>query len=126
MSATALTSSESCAHFLLGPEHEAFRREVRRFVEDVINPIADECETSGRIPRKIFEQAGAQGLFGLCVPEAYGGSGGDCRKALVMAEETARCRSRGVAMGLGAHTGIAMPHLVRFGTDGQKNKYLAD
>ena len=134
MSATATSSASASmknappasAHFLFEPEHDAFRAEVRRFVENELDPYSDDWDQAGRIPRSVFARAGAAGLFGLSVPKAYGGIDADCRTSLVMAEETSRCRSRGVAMGFGAHAGIAMPHLVRFGTDEQKQRYLPD
>ncbi|MBI2825042.1 MAG: acyl-CoA dehydrogenase family protein [Planctomycetia bacterium] len=122
---TQAPPSTQCS-FLFDAEHEAFRAEVRRYVEQELNPRSDAWDESGRIPREEFLRAGELGLFGLAVPEAYGGSAGDCRMPLVMAEEMARARSRGVSMGFGAHSAIAMPHLVRFGTDEQKARYLAD
>ena len=99
---------------------------TRRFVEQELNPHSDKWDEMGRIPKEMFRRAGELGQFGLAVPEEYGGMAGDCRHCLVVAEEMSRARSRGVAMGFGAHAQIAMPHLVRFGTPAQKDKYLAD
>jgi alkylation response protein AidB-like acyl-CoA dehydrogenase len=125
-SASKKTNTPAGGHFLFESQHEAFRAEVRRFVENELDPYSDAWDQAGRIPRSVFARAGAAGLFGLAVPKEYGGIGADCRTSLVMAEETSRCRSRGVAMGFGAHAAIAMPHLVRFGTDEQKRRYLPD
>jgi acyl-CoA dehydrogenase len=125
-SASKNSGTPASAHFLFEPEHEAFRAEVRRFVESELDPYADAWDRAGRIPRSVFARVGAAGLFGLMAPKEYGGIGGDCRNSVVMAEEMSRCQSRGTAMGIGAHAGIAMPHLVRFGTDEQKQRYLPD
>ncbi len=112
--------------FLFEPRHQEFRRLVRAFVEREVNPNADAWEEAGRVPRALFLKAGELGLFRHGVPEAEGGSGIDCRMAIVMSEEISRGRTRGVGMALGAHNEIAKPHLVRFGTREQKGKYLAD
>jgi len=125
-SAAEKTPTAANGHYLFEPEHDAFRAEVRRFVENELDPYADEWDRAGRIPRSVFARVGAAGLFGLSAPKEYGGIDGDCRNSLVMAEEMSRCQSRGTAMGIGAHAAIAMPHLIRFGTDEQKQRYLVD
>jgi alkylation response protein AidB-like acyl-CoA dehydrogenase len=124
--ATAAKPQQSAPHFIFGPEHDALRAETRRFVEEELNPRSDAWDQVGRIPREMFERAGELGQFGLAVPEEYGGLDGDCRHCVVVAEEMSRARSRGVSMGFGAHAQIATPHLVRFGTTEQKDRYLAD
>jgi acyl-CoA dehydrogenase len=124
--AVVKTPQAAPPHFLFTPEHDALRAATRRFVDQELNPQSDKWDESGRIPKEMFRRAGELGQFGLVVPEEYGGAGGDCRDCLVVAEEMSRARSRGVSMGFGAHAQIAMPHLVRFGTRAQKDKYLAD
>ncbi len=124
MAATA-TTSQSAGHFLFTPQHDALRAKTRRFVEEELNPFSDAWDEAGRIPREMFLRAGEIGQFGLAVPTVDGGAGGDCRDTIVVSEEMSRARSRGVAMGFGAHAQIATPHLVRFGTPAQKDKYLA-
>jgi acyl-CoA dehydrogenase len=124
--APAALASETQGGFLFEPQHEAFRNLVREFVEREVNPHADAWEEAGRVPRELFLKAGELGLFRHGVPEEYGGSGVDCRMAVVMSEELSKARTRGVGMALGAHNEIAKPHLVRFGTKEQKDKYLRD
>jgi acyl-CoA dehydrogenase len=127
MSATAVKVREPAVpHFLFTPEHDLLRAKTRCFVEQELNPHSDKWDELGRIPKELFLRGGELGQFGLAVPEEYGGAGGDCRDCLVVAEEMSRARSRGVSMGFGAHAQIATPHLVRFGTPAQKEKYLAD
>jgi acyl-CoA dehydrogenase len=113
-------------HFLFEGVHEVLRQEVREFVQRELEPVAEESERAGCIPKTLFQRAGDAGLFAYCVPEEYGGLGGDCRMSIVIAEELARGNSRGISMGFGAHSQIATPHLVRFGTPEQKARYLPD
>ena len=109
-------------HFLFEDEHQAFRKTIRQFLEREVNPHADAWEEAGRMPKEMFLRGGELGFFGHCVPEEYGGHGGDCRWAVVLAEELAHARTSGVGMGFGAHSEIAMPHIVKFGTPAQKAK----
>lgn len=112
--------------FLFEPRHHEFRQLVRNFVQREVNPNADAWEAAGHVPRELFHKAGELGFFKHGVPTDDGGEGIDCRLAIVMSEEISRGRTRGVGMALGAHNEIAKPHLVRFGTREQKDKYLAD
>lgn len=116
----------SPAHYLFEEEHELFRRTVRQFVEREVNPRADEWERAGRIPKSLFLRGGELGFFGHGVPEDEGGTGVDCRLAVVLAEELSHAHCSGVGMAFGAHTEIAMPHLARFGTPAQKAAWLPD
>lgn len=124
--APAEMSAAEHGAFLFEPRHQEFRGLVRAFVEREVNPNADAWEAEGRVPRALFERAGELGLLAHGAPEQYGGAGIDCRMAIVMSEEISRSRTRGVGMALGAHNEIAKPHLVRFGTTEQKDKYLRE
>lgn len=105
------------------PVHEDFRRNLRQFVENEIAPHADEWEEAEETPRWIFTRMGGLGFLGMAYPEAYGGDD-DVLAEAVFHEEMTRCGSAGVASSIGAHIGIAMPQIRRFGTDEQKEKYL--
>jgi alkylation response protein AidB-like acyl-CoA dehydrogenase len=118
--------TQAATHYLFEEEHEIFRRTIRQFVEREVNPHAEEWEQAGRIPKEFFLRGGELGFFGHGVPEAYGGYDADCRMAIVLAEELSRAHASGVGMGFGAHSEIAMPHLVRFGTHEQKQQWLPD
>lgn len=122
--ATSATPAEQ--HFLFGPEHEQFRRTIRQFVAKEINPHADEWEAACRFPKSLFLRGGELGFFGHCVPEQYGGLGADVRMAIILAEELSHAHTSGPPMGFGAHSEIAMPHIVRFGSEEQKSRYLPD
>ena len=105
------------------PAHERLRAEIRAFVATRLAPHADEWEAAGWFPNEAFHRLADAGYLGLKFPSEYGGSG-DTVAAAVLVEELARCGSGGVAAGLGAHAGIALPPIERFGTDRQKQRYL--
>jgi acyl-CoA dehydrogenase len=103
--------------------HEALRSEIRSFVAERLRPHADEWEAAGWFPNEVFGWLAQAGYLGLKFPRVYGG-GDDTVAAAVLVEELARCGSGGVAAGLGAHAGIALPPILAFGTDEQKERYL--
>jgi acyl-CoA dehydrogenase len=107
-----------------GPEHEALRESIRRFVARELRPHAADWEAARWFPDEVFAKLAEPGLLGLKYPEAYGGQGGDHLHDAVLAEELARCGSGGVAAGIGAHVGIATPPVWRFGTEEQKQRFL--
>ena len=106
-------------------EHEQFRTVVRRFVETELRPHASEWEDACWFPNSVFERMAQLGYLGLKYPESYGGQGGDWVADAVLTEELGRCGSGGLAAGIGAHIGIATPPVFKFGTEDQKQRYLA-
>ena len=72
----------------------------------------------------MFERCAAEGWLGLKYPERYGGATGLVADA-VWIEELSRCGSGGLAAGIGAHAGIATPPVWKFGTEEQKERWLA-
>jgi acyl-CoA dehydrogenase len=104
-------------------EHEEFRVAVRRFVERELRPHAAEWEEARWFPSQVFGRLAELGYLGLKFPPEYGGDGDPVADA-VFVEELSRCGSGGVAAGIGAHGGIALPPIARFGTEEQKQRYL--
>jgi acyl-CoA dehydrogenase len=98
-----------------GPEHEAFRQTVRRFVEREIEPYATAWDEAGEFPRELYVKAAAVGLLGLGFPEEYGGIACDRFMRIAATKEFARCGSGGVAAGLFSHT-IGAPPIVKRGS----------
>jgi acyl-CoA dehydrogenase len=95
---------------------------MRAWVSEHLRPHADEWEASS-FPDSVFGELAATGYLGLKFPAQYGG-GDDSIAAAVWVEELARCGSGGVAAGLGAHSGIALPPILAFGSEEQKQRYL--
>jgi len=107
------------------PEHEELRESVRRFVANELRPHAMEWEDAEWFPDEVFAKLAAVGFLGLKYPEELGGEGGDYLHDAVLSEELSRCGSGGVAAGIGAHVGIATPPVWKFGTEDQKQRFLA-
>ena len=104
-------------------EHEEFRAAVRRFVLAELRPHASEWEQARWFPNSVFARLAELGYIGLKFPVQYGGDG-DVVADAVWCEELAWCGSGGLAAGIGAHGGIALPPVARFGTEEQKQRYL--
>ena len=110
-------------HFIFGEEHEQLRETIRRFAISELAPHADEWEET-TFPDWVFRRMGELGFLGLDKPVEYGGQGGDYYCALVLAEELGHSRSGGLVMGVAVHTDMAMPPILAFGTDEQKQQWV--
>ena len=106
-------------------EHEDLREGIRRFVETELYPHASEWEDARWFPNEVFTRMAELGYLGLKYPEEYGGQGGDYVHDAVLSEELARGGSGGLSAGIGAHVGIATPPIWKFGTEDQKQRFLA-
>ncbi|HEY7829823.1 MAG TPA: acyl-CoA dehydrogenase family protein [Solirubrobacteraceae bacterium] len=110
-------------HFIFKDEHEALRESVRNFALKELAPHAAEWEET-TFPNSVFTRMGELGFLGLDKPEEYGGQGGDYFSAMVLAEEITNANSGGLAMGLAVHTDMAMPPILAFGTEEQKQEWV--
>ncbi len=105
-------------------EHRALREQARRFADAEIAPNAHTWEEANEFPRELYRLAGKAGFLGVGYPEEVGGDGGDLSHALCAAEEIVLAgKSVGTCVGLGSH-GIALPPIVRFGNDDQKERFV--
>jgi long-chain-acyl-CoA dehydrogenase len=96
---------------------------VRRFVAEEIEPYYDTWERQGAVDRALWTKAGRLGLLGLSVPEEFGGhSAPDFGFNAVVIEELMFAGAAGV--GFPIHSDIAVPYLIRLGTDLQKARWL--
>ncbi len=111
-------------HFIFTDEHEQLRDSIRRFVVKELQPHSEEWEET-TFPDWVFERMGELGFLGLDKPTAYGGQGGDYYSSLVLAEEIVHAHSGGLAMGLAVQTDMAMPPILAFGTEEQKQEWAA-
>jgi alkylation response protein AidB-like acyl-CoA dehydrogenase len=110
-------------HFLFADEHEQLRESIRSFAVKELAPHADEWEET-TFPDSVFPRMGELGFLGLDKPEQYGGQGGDYATAIVLAEELVHARCGGLAMGIAVHTDMAMPPILAFGTEEQKQEWV--
>ena len=107
------------------PEHEEFRRTVKQFVDNEINPYVAKWEEEGLFPAKeLFMKMGELGLLGVTKPEEYGGLGLDLSYGLVVAEELGAIHCGGIPMAIGVQTDMATPALALHGSKALCEQYL--
>jgi alkylation response protein AidB-like acyl-CoA dehydrogenase len=110
-------------HFIFTDEHEKLRESIHSFVTKELAPHAEEWEET-TFPDWVFNRMGELGFLGLDKPEAYGGQGGDYYTSLVLAEELVHAKCGGLGMGVAVHTDMAMPPILAFGTEEQKQQWV--
>ena len=103
-------------------ERELMVNTVRRFVDNEVIPVASRLEHAGEYPHALVEQMKELGLFGLNVPEEYGGAGVDYTTYARINEEISR-GWMGLAGVLGTHS-VLCDVVSRFGTENQKGRFL--
>lgn len=104
-------------------DHEAFRATVREFIAQEVTPHYADWERQGHVPRELYRGLGELGVFGINVPEEYGGAGvTDFTYQAVLREE---CGRAGVGFGAeSVHTCLVLPYLLEFGSEDQKRRWL--
>ncbi|MET8157096.1 acyl-CoA dehydrogenase family protein [Sphaerisporangium sp. NPDC005289] len=107
----------------LTDEYEALRKSVEEFSRDVVAPVIADYYERCAFPYDIVAQMGRMGLFGLPIPEEYGGMGGDYFALCLALEELARVDSS-VAITLEAAVSLGAMPVYRFGTAAQKQEWL--
>ncbi|GAA1746256.1 acyl-CoA dehydrogenase family protein [Aeromicrobium alkaliterrae] len=108
--------------FNLSEDHQQFRKLLRTFVDKEIVPVAREWEQSGRYPTEIVKGMADMGLFGMTIPEEYGGLDLDPVSFALVFEEISR-GWMGIAGILGSHS-LSCRMLAMHGTEEQKQAYL--
>jgi alkylation response protein AidB-like acyl-CoA dehydrogenase len=110
--------------FRLTEEQTLLRRSVREFAETEIRPHVREWDENQHFPVELVPKLGALGLMGIQVPEAYGGAGMSAVDYCICIEEIARV-DPSVALSVAAHNGLCSSHILMFGTEDQKTRFLA-
>jgi acyl-CoA dehydrogenase len=104
-------------------EVRAFCDEIRRFIRAEVDPRSRDIEESDEVPADLLQKAREIGLFGLTIPEEYGGIGLDLAGKCAVEEEMGKT-NYGFATVIGNHTGISSAGIVAAGNAEQKRKYL--
>lgn len=104
-------------------EHDLLRKGVREFAEKEIKPIAPELDEKGEFSIELTKKMGELGLFGVFVPEEYGGQEMDYLSYIIAVEEIARIDGSQAAT-VAAHNSLGIGPLLQFGSEEQKKKYL--
>jgi butyryl-CoA dehydrogenase len=111
--------------FELTDEQQLVRNTVRDFVKSELAPLAAEIDRDHRFPEEVIRKMARLNLMGMPYPEEVGGAGTDYVSYRIALEEVSRgCASTGTIMT--AHTTLATWPVFTFGTQAQKDKYLAD
>src|SRR5688572_11442143 len=96
---------------------------ARDFAQQHIKPRLMEWDESQEFPVEVFKKMGQLGLMGVLVPEEYGGSGLSYFEYNAVIQEISKvCGSIGLS--LAAHNSLCTGHIMNFGTEEQKRKYL--
>jgi len=111
--------------FELSQDHELFRKVVRDFAETEVAPHVAQWDREHYFPTELIPKMGELGLFGLVVPEQYGGAGGDFTSLCVAIEELGRI-DQSIGITLSAGVGLGINPILTFGTDEQKQHWLPD
>jgi acyl-CoA dehydrogenase len=112
------------ALFFETDEHASLREQARRFARAHVQPHAHAWDEAGEFPRALYGQLAEVGLLGIGYAEELGGAGGGLSHVLAVSDELVlEGHNVGVVVGLGSH-GIALPPIVRFGTNAQRERYV--
>ncbi|AXH99540.1 acyl-CoA dehydrogenase [Sporosarcina sp. PTS2304] len=109
--------------FNLSEDIQFLQEIVRKFVKEEVEAVAMEIEENDHIPERIVEMSKEMGLFGLSIPEEYGGLGLSMVDKCAIYEELGKTHN-GYTTLIGAHTGIGSVGIVELGNEQQKKKYL--
>ncbi len=110
-------------HPYINEEHDLIRQTVRDFAEREIKPIAGKLDENAEFSPEITKSMGDLGLFGMTLPEKYGGQGMDYLSYIIAVEELSRVDSSQAAT-LAAHNSLGIGPIYDFGNEEQKMKYL--
>jgi len=104
-------------------DHEDYRRTIRAFLETEVVPHYQEWYDAGQVSRELYTKLGDLGVFGIEVPEEYGGAGIHSFKfSAILTEECARA---GVNLGgSGVHVELCLPYLLKLGTPEQLKRWM--
>ncbi len=109
--------------FRLTQEQEEFRTDLALFVDEKIAPRALVYDRTGEHLDATFGDLASRGLWGMSVPERYGGLGYDAVTCTVAVEEVSRgCAATGLPFAV--HTGVVCTPVLAYGSEDQKEQYL--
>jgi alkylation response protein AidB-like acyl-CoA dehydrogenase len=110
--------------FSLTDEQVLLRKSIREFAEAEIRPHVMEWDEAQHFPTELLPKLAALGLMGIQFPDAYGGAEMSAVDYCICIEEIARV-DPSVSLSVAAHNGLGAAHISMFGSEAQKQKYLA-
>ena len=110
-------------NFEYSEDQQNIQQMAKDFAEKEIMPNVKKWDENQFFPTELFSKAGKLGLMGILVPEKFGGVGlGYVEYILVIKEISKVCGAIGLS--LAAHNSLCVNHILKFGNDAQKNKWL--
>jgi len=110
-------------NFDLTDEQQVLQKSVRELCERLIVPFARAWDEEERFPHEIIPAMGEMGLFGMQIPEEYGGAGMRFHDYVIALEEVARADGS-VGLTMASHNSLCMGHISLAGNEAQKRRYL--
>jgi len=98
-------------------------RTARDFASQFIRPNVSQWDEHQEFPHQLFKELGKLGMMGIVVPEAYGGSGLSYTEYVTIIVEISKVCG-GIGLSLAAHNSLCTGHILAFGNQQQKEKYL--
>ncbi|WP_442581004.1 acyl-CoA dehydrogenase family protein [Mesorhizobium sp. ASY16-5R] len=111
--------------FGLGSEQQMILDNADRFARNELHALSARMDDEEWWPDDVFPKIGENGLFGITVPEAYGGAGLDLLAAGLVLQGLARW-NHAIALAWVAHDNLCVNNIYRNGNDEQRRKYLPD
>jgi alkylation response protein AidB-like acyl-CoA dehydrogenase len=109
--------------FELSDIHKSIRDTARQLATNEVAPHARKWDEEERFPKEIIPKLGELGFLGIRIPEEHGGSGLDTLAYAIIVEEIARADGS-LALTVASHNGLGTSHIMTFGSEAQKKKYL--
>jgi len=109
--------------FELSEEQRVLQASVREMCERLIIPNARRWDQEERFPHEIIPAMGEMGLFGMQIPEAYGGAGMKFHDYVIALEEVAHADAS-IGLTMASHNSLCMGHIFLAANEAQKQKYL--
>ncbi|MEM7246143.1 MAG: acyl-CoA dehydrogenase family protein [Acidobacteriota bacterium] len=111
--------------FALTEDQEALRQTIREFAESEVAKAAEEHDDAGTVPTELFPQIAELGLWGILIPEEFGGAGLGYVEYVTILQELARV-DPSTALTVAAHNSLGSGHLNQHGNDEQRRRWLPD
>ncbi len=111
-------------HFELSEQHAILQKTVRDFARAEVAPHARKWDEEERFPTEIVPKLATMGLLGIRIPEEFGGAEMDTTSYAICVEEIAKVDGS-LALTVASHNGLGTGHILAFGNDAQKKKYLS-
>lgn len=110
-------------NFALNENQELITDMIRRYGEERLKAVVSHYDETQEFPIEIMKELGEMGLLGVLVPEEYGGSGFSYTEYVTAISELGKICG-GIGLSMAAHNSLCTGHIMKFGNEEQKQKYL--